>query len=264
MTVSREEWEQAEVKRSALEARLTGSLNDKDFLATYNNCGRYLAPPANTPYPLEYAYHLLGDVAGKTVVDYGCGDGENCLVLATRGARVKAIDLSPDLIAIARRRIAVNQLEEKVEFIVGSAYQIPVSDDSVDVVFGMAILHHLDLEQAAREVWRVLKPGGRAIFQEPVRNLKVVRWIRGLIPYQAPDVSPFERPLTDRELETFASGFSVYRSTPFVLITTSVINLFESLSRRIGRPVHVVDRFLLRYLPWLRNLASVRVLELTK
>ena len=45
-------------------------------------------------------------------------------------------------------------------------------DASVDVVFGIAILHHLDLPQAAREVWRILKPGGRAIFQEPVRNLE--------------------------------------------------------------------------------------------
>lgn len=264
MAVSREEWEQAEVVRSSIEARLAGPRKESQFLADHNNCGRYMSPPGDTSYPLEYAYHLLGDVAGKTVVDYGCGDGENCLVLAARGAHVKAVDISPDLIGIAKRRIAVNRLDERVEFIVGSAYEVPVSDASVDLVFGIAILHHLDLPQAAREVWRILKPGGRAIFEEPVRNLKLIRWIRSLIPYQAPDVSPFERPLTDSELADFGAQFSSYRSKPFILVTTSVLNLFAPLQNLLGESAQRVDMALLRRIPWLRNLAAVRVIELTK
>lgn len=264
MPVSREEWEKAEVVRSGIEASLAGPRDDAQFLANHNNCGRYLSPPADTSYFLEYAYHLLGDVAGKTVVDYGCGDGENCLVLATRGARVKAVDISPDLIEIAKRRIAVNGLESRVEFIVGSAYEIPVPDASVDVVFGIAILHHLDLAQAAQEVWRILKPGGRAIFQEPTRNLKIIRWIRSLVPYQAPDVSPYERPLTDSELEEFGARFSRYQSKPFTLVTTSLISLFGPLQRLLGERAQRADMVLLRRIRWLRNLAAVRVLELTK
>src|SRR5262249_22074340 len=131
---------------------------------------RYMAPPADTCYPLEYAYHLLGDARGKQVLDYGCGDGIHALTLARRGARVKSLDISPELIAIARRRLHINGIDASVEFIVGSAHEIPLPDESVDVVFGIAILHHLDLALSAREVYRVLKPGGRAIFQEPVRN----------------------------------------------------------------------------------------------
>ena len=165
---------------------------------------------------------------------------------------------------IAKSRIAVNRLDERVEFVVGSAYEVPVPDASVDVVFGIAILHHLDLPQAAREVWRILKPGGRAIFQEPVRNLKLIRWIRSLIPYQAPDVSPFERPLTDSELEEFGARFSSLRSKPFVLVTTSALNLFAPVRNLLGEPAQRADMALLRRVPWLRNLASVRVLELTK
>jgi len=264
MPVSREEWEKAEVVRSSIEARLAGPRDDSQFLANHNNCGRYLSPPADTPYFLEYAYHLLGDVTGKTVVDYGCGDGENTLVLATRGAQVTAVDISPDLIEIAKRRIAVNGLDERVRFVVGSAYDIPVPDASVDVVFGIAILHHLDLPQAAREVWRILKPGGRAIFQEPVRNLKLIRWIRSLIPYQAPDVSPFERPLTDSELEEFGARFSSHSSKPFTLVTTSALNLLAPVRNLLGQSAQRADMVLLRRIPWLRNLASVRVLELTK
>ena len=177
MPVSREEWEQAEVKRSSMEAALSGGPDPGQLLATYDNCGRYLDPPAETVYPLEYAYHVLGEVRNKIVVDYGCGQGENTMVLAKRGAVVKALDISPELIELARTKIAANGLTDRVEFMVGSAYQVPVPADSVDVVFGIAILHHLDLAESAGEVWRVLKKGGRAIFQEPCRNSKTVRLV---------------------------------------------------------------------------------------
>ena len=115
---------------------------------------------------------------------------------------MKAIDIS-DLIDVARKRLVANEVTADVEFIVGSAHDVPLPDDSIDIVFGMAIFA-LDLELSAREVKRVLRKGGRAIL-EPVRNSK--QYLRRLIPYN-PDVSPFERPLTDKELAVYASGFA--------------------------------------------------------
>jgi len=84
-------------------------------------------------------------VRGKTVLEYGCGDGINTVALARRGARVKAVDISPELISIARQRLAANRITADVEYIVGSAHDLPLPDSSVDIVFGIAILHHLDL-----------------------------------------------------------------------------------------------------------------------
>jgi len=86
------------------------------------------------------------------------------------------------LIALALQRLAVNGLPGAATFMVGSAHDLPLPDDSVDVVFGIAILHHLDLMATSKEVHRVLKPGGRAIFQEPVRDSRLVRAIRKCIP----------------------------------------------------------------------------------
>src|SRR5215469_10611222 len=60
----------AEIRRSAEEAR--------DFVRTSvdpTQVDRYSAPPADATYSLEYAFYLLGDVRGKTVVDLGCGHG---------------------------------------------------------------------------------------------------------------------------------------------------------------------------------------------
>lgn len=254
------EWERAEVQRSAGEA---SRVDASRLLADEGQLERYLHPLADTCHPLEYSHYLLGDVRGKTVLDYGCGGGFNSLVLARRGARVVALDISPDLIAIARRRMVANRIRSGVEFVIGSAHEVPVGDESVDVVFGMAILHHLHLAVASREVKRVLRQGGRAIFREPVRNSPVLQAARKLIPYQEAHVSRFERPLTDRELSGFAVGYSSFRAKAFSLPSTRVLRLLPL----VRRYVHVFDRCdaaLLQRFPRLKHYAAMRVIELVK
>ncbi|MEN3330639.1 MAG: hypothetical protein V7641_4 [Blastocatellia bacterium] len=261
MSSQMETWERAEVVRSAFEA---AHINEAALLADEDDLQRYMNPPANTCYPLEYAHHLLGDARGKLVLDYGCGDGIHTLTLARRGARVQSLDISPELIQIARQRLRLNGIHGGVEFITGSAHEIPLPDESVDVVFGIAILHHLDLALSAREVHRVLKPGGRAIFQEPVRNSRLIKTIRRLIPYRSPDVSPYERPLTDGELQDYARGFSSYRAKAFLLPTTNLVDVIPPLSRRYIHACYRRDADMLRRFPKLAFYASVRVIELTK
>src|ERR1700682_298790 len=97
-------WERAEIERSAFEATHTP---DASLVACAAQVSRYLAPPQTTVYPLEYAYSLLGDVGGRRVLDFGCGSGENCLLLARRGAKVVGVDISESLIRVARKRLAV-------------------------------------------------------------------------------------------------------------------------------------------------------------
>ena len=59
---SMQEWERAEIARSSVEATLTA---DNELRVSAGTFARYARPPADTAYPLEYAYYLLGDVAGK-------------------------------------------------------------------------------------------------------------------------------------------------------------------------------------------------------
>jgi SAM-dependent methyltransferase len=225
---------------------------------------RYARPPLDTVYPLEYAYSLLGaDLAGCRIVDYGCGSGANSVLLANRGAHVWAVDISADLIKLAERRMEASGRAGGARFIVGSAHDLPFPDGSIDVVFGIAILHHLDLKLASREVLRVLRPGGRAIFQEPVRNSPTVRFVRSLIPYRAPDVSPFERPLTDPELDEFTAPFASVRSRAFCLPHVQAGQVLPLLKNRADT-LYRADGALLRRMPALSYYAGIRVFEVTK
>lgn len=253
-------WERAEIQRSSVEATLTG---DAALRVSGETFARYRRPPAGTAYPLEYAYHLLGDVRGLRIVDFGCGSGANTVLLANRGAHVWGVDISEDLIRLAQRRMAVSGRAGAAQFVVASAHDLPFPDDSIDIVFGIAILHHLDLRLVAREVRRVLRPGGRAIFQEPVRNSRIIRFVRSLIPYRAPDISPYERPLTDDELDLFTRGFSAKRLRPFLLPHVQLGQVLPVLKDYWMR-LYESDAVLLRAVPALQHFAGIRVIEVTK
>ena len=131
-------WERAEIERSSVEATLTP---DNELRVGAATLRRYEAPPCDTAYPLEYAYALLGTVTGHRIVDFGCGSGANTVLLAGRGAHVWGIDISEDLLRLAQRRLRVSGRDNGATFIAGSAHDMPFPDASIDVVFGMAILH---------------------------------------------------------------------------------------------------------------------------
>jgi ubiquinone/menaquinone biosynthesis C-methylase UbiE len=251
--------EQAEILRSAREAK--ANRNTSHLLVRAETIARYRAPPETTVFPLEYAFHLLGDVRGKTILEYGCGDGENTVVLANRGAKIIALDISAELLAIARKRLEVNCCGD-VNLLIGSAHGLPLPNESVDIIFGMAILHHLELDLAAREVLRVLRKGGRAIFEEPTRNSKLVTKLRGLFPQRA-GVSPFERPLTTREMKEFAAPCR-YQAKTFHLLFSTLASLVPRWKGQAMRLSARVDAHLLRLFPALDHYGTITVFQMVK
>jgi len=222
---------QAEIERSASEA-------SKVVLQPYDRSqiDRYMNPPADTAYGLEYAFHLLGDVRGKTVLDLGCGTGENVIPLLERGARVIGIDISPDLIALAQKRVDAAHLEASLS--VGSAYETGLPNESVDAIFCMALIHHLDIKIVRDEMSRILRKDGAIILREPIRFSKGYNWARNLLPARD-DVSEFEHPLTRDELATMMQPFQVqgtrYFRLPFVPLISKILPSMNDAALKTSR-----------------------------
>ena len=104
----------------------------------------------------------------------------------------------------------VNRVDKIVNIQVMSAYSMAYSDEVFDTVYGNAVLHHLDLGIAMKEIWRVLKPGGKAIFCEPFTGSRSLQFIRKLIPIKG-DLSPYERQLDIADIRMISDCFSFSR-----------------------------------------------------
>jgi ubiquinone/menaquinone biosynthesis C-methylase UbiE len=115
----------------------------------------------------------LGRPAGHyaTALEVGCGTGYFTLNLLQLGviARATASDISPGMLTQLQTNAAALGLT--VETRAGDAEHLAFGDETFDLVFGHAVLHHLpDLDQAFREFFRVLRPGGTLVFMgEPSR-----------------------------------------------------------------------------------------------
>ncbi|CAL9278667.1 methyltransferase domain-containing protein [Streptomyces sp. SudanB25_2051] len=104
----------------------------------------------------ELSYDLLGATAGTSVVDVGCGAGRAVAELAGRGVRAIGVDPSASMITVARGRWP------EADFRIAGAYELPLTDASVDGYRADKVFHELaDPDRALAEARRVLAPGGR-------------------------------------------------------------------------------------------------------
>jgi 2-polyprenyl-3-methyl-5-hydroxy-6-metoxy-1,4-benzoquinol methylase len=121
---------------------------------------------------------LAHGVRGQTLCDYGCGWGVVSAFLAQQGARVYSFDISEANIALTRRSARVNGVAGCVFPQVMAAECLAYPDNFFDAVVGNAVLHHLDVGLVAPEIYRVLKPGSRAVFVEPFGGNPLLEWYR--------------------------------------------------------------------------------------
>ena len=121
---------------------------------------------------------------GETVLDLGCGAGTDLLIAARKvgpNGRVIGVDMTQAMLDRCRNACAEMGLEN-VELKLGDAEQIPVEDASVDVVISNGVLNLVpDKTRAFREIYRVLRPGGRLQHGDTVISLGVARLMRGSV-----------------------------------------------------------------------------------
>jgi len=151
---------------------------------------------------------------GMSVLELGCGTGTFTRELAQSGADIIAIDVSPELLEIARANYSALNVQYQTE----NAYALSYPDATFDSVVGSSVLHHLEVEEALRDVYRVLKPGGTIYFTEPnmlnpqIALQKNVRWIKRKLGDSSDETAFFRWPLR-RLLEK--TGYRDVRIDPF-------------------------------------------------
>jgi ubiquinone/menaquinone biosynthesis C-methylase UbiE len=127
----------------------------------------------------EKALDLANLKPGELVLDIGCGTGTLAIAAQQRvgsGGKVYGIDASPEMLARAGRK--ASKAGAEVVFKNGIAEALPFPDGQFDAVLSTVMLHHLGRkgrQQCAREVRRVLKPGGRVLavdFAKPAQGKK--------------------------------------------------------------------------------------------
>ena len=156
----------------------------------------------------------------KNVLEIGCGTGLFTAELVKTRNKITAIDISPNLISIAQQRIG-----NKALFFLLNAYDTNFPNNFFDFVIGSSVLHHLDVDFAIKEFYRILKPNGGFMFTEPnmlnpqiflQKNIPFIKKMAG----DSPDETAFIRWFLSRKL--LHAGFNDVAVTPFDFIHPSV------------------------------------------
>jgi ubiquinone/menaquinone biosynthesis C-methylase UbiE len=199
-----------------------------------------------------YESYLFLHSRGKKVLEYGCGAGSYAFALAKHDSEVTGIDISDMAINLARARAQREEIG-KIAFLVMNAEAMQFADNSFDIVCGTAILHHLHLDRALKDLARILKPEGKAIFMEPMGHNPAINTFRRLTPHLR---MADEHPLTVRDLALTRQYFHHVDCTFFHLFSLLAVpfrncRIFSSLLRTLDN----IDRTLFRRIPVLQKLA---------
>ena len=122
----------------------------------------------------------IGDLQGKTVLELGCGLGEASIYFALKGAKVIAVDISCASLRILKTLADKCGVSQRIKTELHRAENLSFLDnDSIDIVYSNS-LHHTCYRETIKEVYRVLKKGGRAFFAEPLNYNPIIKIYRRL------------------------------------------------------------------------------------
>ena len=221
------------------------------------------------PHTQEYMAYLdrelfavLADDSLGTVAELCCGRGEAPRLFHNRLTRYVGIDVSAGLLEIARRDLP----DERFCFVQGDATMLPLNDGTFDNVVMLGGIHHVpDRPKLFGEIRRILKPGGRFYFREPLDDFALWRGIRKVV-YRVSDAldhtteRPLRRVATERALTGAGLALRQWRTFGFLgfcLFMNSDVLIFNRLFRYLPG-IRPLTRAACRMDHWTTGLPGLR------
>lgn len=171
----------------------------------------------------RYALKIMGNLKNKKILDVGCGLGDASVYFAKKGARVEAIDISPEMIRVTKELAKLHKVSKRVNPRCIVAENLDYPDNYFDFIFGNGALHHIDLRKSIPKIYRVLKPSGKAVFVEPLSYNPIINVYRKIAMSVRTET---EQPLTMNQIGFIGSHFKKWHQKPFHLFTLLIMIWF--------------------------------------
>lgn len=208
----------------------------------------------------DHYHHAIGEaVAGKTLLEYGCGPGSQAFQLAAAGAKITGIDISDVAIGLARKQ--AQEMGITADFKVMNAESLDFPQAHFDRIIGSAIIHHLELHQAYQEIVRCLKPEGKAVFIEPLGHNPIINLYRYLTPKLRTED---EHPLMLADIQLARQYFGIVKVSYYHMLSIAAVVFRKTfLFKPVLRLLDGVDALLFTVFPFLKRYAWMSVIELS-
>jgi len=222
----------------------SGRPSARDTQAQYARHARHYAESGlhRRGESLETVRSLAAATAADVALDIGTGTGFTAFALAGDGARVLAVDLTPEMLAEGQRLAGEMKLEARLGWLLAVAERLPFPDDSFPVVTCRYASHHFhDLPRALRELARVIRPGGRIVLCDVVapESPALVQLMNELERLRDP-THVWDYPVSQWRQELLpAAGLDVRAVVP-----GKNPQLFSEWVHRAGTPPQAVDQLL--------------------
>ena len=195
---------------------------------------------------------LKTKVQSKDVLDYGCGAGNFAEKVSNfKPKKLVAIDISEEAIKKAKNKIKSE--ENKIDYRVENCENSNLSSDAFDIIYGLGIIHHLNLNKSLKELNRMLKKGGIMLFAEPIATNPVINIYRKFTP-KARSVD--EHPLVFQDIRLIESIFKNVEIKYYGFLTLVFFPFYKSPENsKLFRFISGIDRMILktkylRFLAW--------------
>ena len=151
----------------------------------------------------DFQENLKKYSSNSEVLDYGCGIGASLIKVAKyKPKKITGIDISE--VSIQKAKDRIKELNNDIELFVDNCEKTKFNNNQFDVVYGTGILHHLKFSKCLDEILRILKPGGKFIFLEPLGTNPIINLYRKLTPNSR---TPDEHPLIEDDFKMIEKKF---------------------------------------------------------